>query len=139
LSRPNSMNGVRIPPRRGLLTGAADRASSTSPSPCKTERPMRGRTIVAAALAACLAAGAARGADEEGSKDEGGRKEFSLGVRGGPWLGFFDGTVRYPVNFQTGPFTGAGKFSSHVNDTEVLPYGEAFLTLKYFALYAEAW
>lgn len=68
-----------------------------------------------------------------------GRKYYSLGLRGGVWGGFFNGTLRYPVTFSSGPLATTGKFSGDVRDEEVLPYAEIFGVAKYVAIYADFW
>lgn len=79
--------------------------------------------------------------DDEDNGDDGGRVFYSLGVRGGPWLGLLDGKVRYPVTFLSTPLGDiGGRVTADIRDEDlVMPFGEVFLTLKYLAVYADVW
>jgi hypothetical protein len=72
--------------------------------------------------------------EEPGPTSE--RKFDSLGLRAGPWFVFFDGTARFPGTLAGG---GAAKVSAGTDDFGVAPYVEAFLALRYLALYGDFW
>ena len=99
--------------------------------------------LAAALLALAGGAAAARAAEDEISSPDvmrndepaptEGRKYYSLGVRAGPWFGYMDAKIKYPLDNVN------GKFTVDVHDDDTLPYGEIFLTTKYLSLYVDYW
>jgi hypothetical protein len=105
---------------------------------------IRLRTLLAALIFFILGASHLAAQADSGSPDlfdeppdeSAGRKYYSLGVRAGPWLATLHGTLRLPVVEISG---GSARLNAGFDDFDVVPYAEAFLTLRWVSIYADAY